>query len=146
VTIVERTWRWCRRHPVHTALSAVSILAFLALAMAAVSHRYNSQLEGVNAKLELTAGELKTAIGELRLEKHATELERDRVRKAEATVRRYFYASQMVQVEQARQQNQPERVVQLLRSVIPDEPDQEDPRGFEWYHLWRQYHGEDSRL
>jgi WD40 repeat protein len=30
--------------------------------------------------------------------------------------------------------------------VIPESPDQEDLRGFEWYHLWRLYRGEQSRL
>src|SRR5262249_8137931 len=47
---------------------------------------------------------------------------------------------------EARKEGQIGRVVQLLRSVIPEGPDQEDLRGFEWYHLWRQYHGEHSRL
>src|SRR5262249_35189554 len=41
---------------------------------------------------------------------------------------------------------QPARVVQLLRSLIPERPDQEDLRGWEWHHLWRKYQGEQSRL
>src|SRR5262249_14277932 len=53
---------------------------------------------------------------------------------------------QMVLVERARQEKQDGRVVQLLRTFIPDDPEEEDPRGFEWFHLWRQYNGEKSRL
>jgi WD40 repeat protein len=30
--------------------------------------------------------------------------------------------------------------------VIPESPDQEDLREFEWHYLWRKYHGEKSRL
>jgi WD40 repeat protein len=52
----------------------------------------------------------------------------------------------MMLVERARQEKQDGRVVQLLRTFIPDDPEEEDPRDFEWYHLWREYHGEKSRL
>jgi WD40 repeat protein len=37
-------------------------------------------------------------------------------------------------------------MMQLLRSVIPESSEEEDLRDFEWYQLWRQYHGEHSRL
>ena len=30
--------------------------------------------------------------------------------------------------------------------MIPESPEQEDHRGFEWHHLWRLYHGEQTRL
>jgi hypothetical protein len=58
---------------------------------------------------------------------------------------RYMSPEQAL-AERARQEGQIGRLVQLLRSVIPSRPEEEDPRGFEWYHLWRQYHGEQSRL
>src|SRR5262249_54097256 len=48
--------------------------------------------------------------------------------------------------QRAEQMNQPGRVLQLLRSLIPEGPDQKDLRGWEWHHLWRKYHGEQSRL
>lgn len=52
----------------------------------------------------------------------------------------------MALIQVAVQNDQPARIVQLLRSVIPESELQEDLRDFEWYYLWRKYHGEESRL
>ena len=149
----ERLVRWIRLHPAAAALVVVSTLAFMALVGFSVAQSYNSQLKEanvqlneVNTKLGTTKANLEDANG--KLEEKSDELKKSlaEVRAERAKARRYFYAAQMALVERARQEGQTGKLVQLLRSVIPVSEDEEDPRGFEWYHLWRRYHGEDSRL
>jgi WD40 repeat protein len=137
--IGERCLRWVRRSPARAGLAVASIVAVLALVGVIVGQFYNARLRTANAELEATRAslattniQLQTTLGEVRTEK--------------ANARHYFYMAQMTLAERARQEGQAGRVVQLLRSVIPESPDQEDLRGFEWYHLWRLYHGEESRL
>jgi hypothetical protein len=120
-------------------LAAVSVVAVLALVGVLVGLLYNARLQDANEKLEWTNDKLTTATEQLKVSLADVRAERTKTR-------RFFYAAQMALVERARQEGQTGRVVQLLRSVIPASPEEEDPRGFEWYHLWRQYHGEQSRL
>jgi eukaryotic-like serine/threonine-protein kinase len=149
----ERALKWVRRHPMPAALAAVSTLAALAVVGGLVGQWYNGQLKTTNAQLESAQiqlqesnGNLETAAEQLKASSQQLKASLVAVRTERAKTQRYFYASQMILVERARQEGQPGRVVQLLRSVIPDNTDAEDPRGFEWYHLWRQYQGEQSRL
>jgi hypothetical protein len=142
----ERGWRWCRRNPLRVGLAAVSVVAVLALVGVLVGIRYNAWLQDANADLESTKTELEDTNGKLTTATEQLKASLADVRAERAKTRRYFYAAQMALVERARQENQAGRVLQLLRSVIPAGPDEEDPRGFEWYHLWRKYHGEQSRL
>jgi WD40 repeat protein/tRNA A-37 threonylcarbamoyl transferase component Bud32 len=143
---VERVARWMRRHPARAALAAVSVVAALALVGVVVGQSYNTQLQAANAKLESAKSDLVDANGKLVETTEELKASLVNVRAERAKTRRYFYASQMLLVERARQEGQIGRVVQLLRSVIPTGPEEEDLRGFEWYHLWREYHGEQSRL
>jgi WD40 repeat protein/tRNA A-37 threonylcarbamoyl transferase component Bud32 len=128
----ERCLRWVRRSPARAGLAAASAVAALALVGAVVGLYYNARLQATNAQLRDASDQLQTTVAEVRAEK--------------AKARHYLYVAQMTLVERARQEGQVGRVIQLLRSVIPDGPDEEDPRGFEWYHLWRLYHGEQTRL
>jgi WD40 repeat protein len=104
-----------------------------------VTLSYNAELTTVNAKLATANGQLAITSDQLQAALVAVKAEK-------AAARRYLYVSQMALAERARQEGQIGRLVQLLRSVIPSGPEEEDLRGFEWYHLWRQYHGEQSRL
>jgi WD40 repeat protein/tRNA A-37 threonylcarbamoyl transferase component Bud32 len=149
----ERLVRWIRLHPAAAALVVVSSLAFMALVGFSVAQSYNSQLEEANSQLKEANTELGATKANLedangKLEATSEELKKSlaEVRAERAKTRRIFYAAQMALVDRARQEKQDGRVVQLLRSVIPTNEGEEDPRGFEWYHLWRQYHGEQSRL
>ncbi len=135
----ERAARWVRRHPAGAALVVVSALAALALVGVGVGQWYNARLEASKAALEESNVKLEATSEQLKLTLAA-------VRSEKAKARRYFYASQMTLIERARQEKQDGRVVQLLRTFIPDDPEEEDPRGWEWHHLWREYHGEQSRL
>jgi WD40 repeat protein len=128
----ERGVKWVRRHPAPAALAVASAVAVVALVGVLVAQSYNTRLATVNARLEDTSNQLAAALETARTEK--------------ARARRYMYVSQMSLAQRAGQEGQIGRLVQLLRSVIPENPGQEDLRGFEWYQLWRQYHGEESRL
>jgi eukaryotic-like serine/threonine-protein kinase len=149
----ERVARWVRRHPAGAALVVVSALAVLALVGVVVGQWYNARLEASKAALEESNWHLETAKSELEISNGNLEATSEQlkltlaaVRAEKARARHYFYTSQMTLIERARQEKQDGRVVQLLRTFIPDDPEEEDPRGFEWYHLWREYHGEQSRL
>jgi WD40 repeat protein len=143
---MERTVRWVRRHPTGAALVMVSVLAAMALVGVGVGQWYNTRLEATNADLVAAKAALQNTNGKLAETAEQLKHTLADVRDEKTRSRRYFYASQMTLVEQARRDKQDGRVVQLLRTFIPDDPEEEDPRGFEWYHLWRQYHGEQSRL
>jgi WD40 repeat protein len=128
----ERGVKWLWRHPAPAALAVVSVLALLAVAGVLLSRHSNARLESVNAQLESASKQLQTA------------LHGEKAAKAQAW--RYLYVSQMTLAERAQKEGDIGRVMQLLRSVIPESPEQEDLRGWEWHHLWRKYHGEQSRL
>jgi WD40 repeat protein len=89
-------------------------------------------LEVANEQLIQTSGDLEKAL--------------DQVRAERAKARRYLYTARMALAQRADQENDSARVVALLRSVIPEAADQEDLREFEWHHLWRKHHGEESRI
>src|SRR5262249_57897879 len=89
-------------------------------------------LQEVNDKLVETANELKASLVVVSAER--------------ARARHYFYAAQMALVDRAREKGDAGRVVQLLRSVIPENPEEEDPRGWERHPLCRGYCGEQSPL
>jgi WD40 repeat protein len=150
---VERAAKWIRRHPAPTALALVSIVALLALVGIVVAHSYSWELEEANYKLvsanqqlASTATKLTTTLGEAQAQKTEADRQRARARDEETKARRYLYASRMMLAQRAEQEKQPGRIIELLRSLIPEGPEQEDLRGWEWHHLWRKYHGENSRL
>jgi len=91
-----------------------------------------ASLEATNSELGEASGKLTTALGDVKAER--------------AHARRYLYTASMALVQRAEQEKQPGRVVQLLRSLIPETPDQEDLRDFEWHHLWRKYCGAETHL
>jgi WD40 repeat protein/tRNA A-37 threonylcarbamoyl transferase component Bud32 len=128
----ERGLKWVRRHPAAAALAGVGAVAALALVGVVVALIYSAQL--------------KNAFGQLEDEKAEADKQRARAREEEAKARRYLYVARMTLAQRAEQEKQPGRVIQLLRSVIPESPDQEDLRDWEWHHLWRKHHGEQSRL
>jgi WD40 repeat protein len=146
VGMVERAVKWVRRRPAAAALTAVSGLAAVAMVGLVVGQWYNGQLTQTNAQLLTAKTELEDANGKLAEASERLKSSLEAVRAEKAKARRFFYASQMALVERAREKGDAGRVVQLLRSVIPEEPEEEDPRGWEWHHLWREYCGEQSRL
>jgi WD40 repeat protein/serine/threonine protein kinase/tetratricopeptide (TPR) repeat protein len=77
------------------------------------------------------------ATAEVQREKAA--LNEKEAKAQEAIARRRFYAAQMNLAQQAWENGNPVRVLELLENQRP-RFDQEDLRGFEWYYLWRLCH------
>ena len=156
----ERGLKWARRHPAVAGLVATSAVAILALVGLVVGQHYNSQLKTLNHQVESRNKQLSTVNNQLVAAKVSLETSNtglaeasgklevalEDVKAERARASRFLYAARMALVQRAEQEKQPGRVVQLLRSVIPETLDQEDLRDFEWHHLWRKYQGEESRL
>ncbi len=136
---LERTLKWVKRHPTPAALIVSSAVALLAIVGAGIGLYYNTRLQSSNQQL----GEAKAT-----LESRNQQLSEasEQVSSERALAHRHLYASRMALIQVAIQNDQPARIVQLLRSVIPESDLQEDLRDFEWYYLWRKYHGEESTL
>jgi eukaryotic-like serine/threonine-protein kinase len=143
---VERTMKWIRRHPTSAALVLTSIVALVALVGVGVAQSYNKDLEAANTKLETTAEELRTTLGQVQVQKAEAETQRIRAKAEEVRAKRYLYVANMTQAQQALKEGRLGRMMQLLRALIPQSSEDEDLRGFEWFHLWRAHHGENSRL
>ncbi len=151
--MLDRGVKWIRRHPMPAALLVSSVVALLAVVGMGIGFYYNAQLDRANGQLRSSNQQLECARDTLesrnqQLSSTSAQLERsvEEVRAERALARRFLYASRMALIQVATRDDQPARIVQLLRSVIPETEQQEDFRDFEWYHLWRKHHGEESRL
>ena len=144
--VAYRLRKFARRHPAAAAFTMVSTVAALALGGLFVAQFYNTRLAAANAQLQVTSDQL--AIANVELSDSSAKLKKalEEAQFQRTQTRRYLYVSQFTLAEKAQQEGRIGRVMQLLRSVIPENPDQEDLRGFEWYHMWRLHHGEQSRL
>jgi WD40 repeat protein/predicted Ser/Thr protein kinase len=136
---LERMARWVRRYPAQAALIVVSFLASLAMVGVLVAQSYNARIAAKNAQLV-------EALNLAKREEEEADRQRKRARESEVAARRFLYATRMTQAQQARKEGNAAQVLHFLRAVIPDGPEQEDLRGWEWYQMWRQFQGERSRL
>lgn len=121
VSRTERGWRWCKRNPVVAGLATAFVMAVLV------------GLGGVTTQWIRAEGEADRAT---RMAKQEEEARQAALKQAE-TNRRLLYVSDMNVARQAWDENNVDRVIELLKRNQPVEG-QEDLRGFEWYHLWRQ--------
>ncbi len=151
--VLERNVKWVRRHPMAAALLVASLVALLSVMGMGIGVYYNAQLDSANLQLRSSNQQLEAARDTLesnnqQLSLTSAQLERsvDEVKAERALARRHLYASRMALIQVAEQKSDTARIVQLLRSVIPESDQQEDLREFEWYYLWRKHHGEESRL
>jgi WD40 repeat protein len=110
---MERTWRWCRRHPALTGFLVMSVVALLAVAVAGQRWYYTTHLQGL--------------LG--------------RVTDLEALTRQQAYAAQMTLAGSRWAEGYVEPIEELLVSQKPKEGEK-DLRGFEWHYLWRLIHSE----
>jgi WD40 repeat protein/serine/threonine protein kinase len=122
----ERLWRWCRRNPGVAALTAA--VAFLLVTGTAVSLSFAYQA-GVDALAATNARQLAD-------EKAAL------AKASEQRALRGKYLSDMRLLQQAWEQGQVARVLELLDAQRPEHTGDEDLRGFEWYYWWRLCHSE----
>jgi WD40 repeat protein/tRNA A-37 threonylcarbamoyl transferase component Bud32 len=160
---VERAAKWVRRHPAPTALAAVSVVALVAVVGFGVAQSYNQDLTDANSKLEIANGrlenavaaladsngkleiaakDLKSSLGQVEIQKNEAENQRMLARAEEKKARQYMYVARLALAKRAEEEKEPARLVQILRSLVPENSDQDDVRGWEWHYLWRKYHGE----
>ena len=150
---LERTAKWIRRHPMPAAFIASSMVALLAVTGMGLGLYYNAQLDEANNKLRIiikqqeeTKQTLESSNQQLSVTSEKLEHSIQEVNAERGLARRNLYASRMALVQVAERDGQTARIVQLLRSVIPESKQQEDLRDFEWNYLWRKYHGEHAQL
>lgn len=150
---IEYVQKWVKRNPAMAAFAGASTLLVLATVGGIVAFGYSRALQAKNHDLEAARAEADSQRQAAEYQRQEAvrqraeaELQRTRAREEAARARQYLYVSRMTLAQKAEQDNQPGRVLQLLRSLIPEHPGQKDVRGFEWHHLWRKYHGEVSRL
>jgi hypothetical protein len=130
VSLWERGLKWARRWPAAAALSAVCFLAVLGVVGASVAFTvYLRQA-------------LEQRTQELRSEQEGRERETQDLQRQ---MRRELYLSETRVASQLCNEGEVEPAFELLsryRTPIGDE----DWRGFEWYHLWRQCNRERRTL
>jgi WD40 repeat protein len=120
----EHGWRWCRRNPAPALLGAIALLLLIiTVASLAVSERR-------------TRGALRWAEANYQ----TAQKQRIVAEERELAARRYLYAAHMHLAQQAWEERHVARGLELLESHRP-EPGEEDLRSFDWYYLWRLYHG-----
>jgi WD40 repeat protein len=129
VGLVGRLGRWCRRNPVVATLSALLVAMLLA---AAVGGTLAAIHQGNLAEAEKQSR---------RNAEEQTQLAQQR----ERTLRRQLYLTHINQAWQALKANDIGRVLNLLDAQLP-QPNEEDFRGFEWYHLWSLLHRDRATL
>jgi WD40 repeat protein/serine/threonine protein kinase/tetratricopeptide (TPR) repeat protein len=155
-TLVQIVRKWARRHQavVWTALAASAVLAVVAVVALAIS---NSLIRAESDEKELALEEKRQALETAqkneqtakeaertaqKSEKASKEAERTAqksekaAKEAERLARRRAYVLAMNLAGQAWETGHSARVLELLESQRP-KFDEEDLRGFEWYHLWR---------
>jgi len=109
---VERTWRWCRRHPLPMALLVITaLLASLTAFGLVFGMRARQKIHDLNAGL----------------------LDWERVQS------RRHYATDLNSASYLIGTNRVAEALELLLRHRPA-PGQKDLRGFEWYYLWRLCH------
>ena len=160
---LERTAKWIRRHPMSAAFIASSMVALLAVTGVGLGLYYNAQLDSANSQLriinkqqeetkqtlvssnqqlEAAKQTLESSNQQLSVTSEKLEHSIQEVNAERALARRHLYASRMALIQIAERNGETARIVQLLRSLIPESEQQEDLRDFEWNYLWRKYHGE----
>jgi WD40 repeat protein/serine/threonine protein kinase len=110
-------WRWCRRNPWIAGLAVVAVGFLIAACITLLVS--NMLITHEQAQKE-----------------RALQTARDNERRA----RYRLYAAQMNLAQQAWDQGNPSRALELLEGQRP-KFDQEDLRGFEWYYFWRLCQG-----
>jgi WD40 repeat protein len=143
-TAVERCLKWARRRPAAAALIAVSALGVVTVGVLLAWLWRNAELR-VAAEQQLTqqiSEEVEHERTRAETERAHAETERrlnaDLVREKQAA-RRNLYVARMNLVQQAWDEGYTARMRELLEAELPG-AGEDDLRGFEWFHFWRQIH------
>jgi WD40 repeat protein/tRNA A-37 threonylcarbamoyl transferase component Bud32 len=138
---LERVWKWARRRPSAASLIGVSILTFAALVALGVGSYFYGRVRTERDTAEGLRTEATQERDRANRLRGAADAERERAEGAEATVRRLLYSADMLNAQQAWEENNIAGMRELLGKYRPD-PGKEDLRGFEWYYLERLSHSE----
>jgi WD40 repeat protein len=114
----ERLWRWCRRNPVVTALTAAVIASLLVAAFL-----------GVNYALQVQERARQVQAHEQRLGEETL------------TAARRLYVADLRLVQSAWERGHTARMRELLDGQRPERTGGTDLRGFEWYYWYHRCHG-----
>ncbi len=122
--IAERVWKWARRRPAAALLLLVSAATALGLMAGFAWHV---------ARVEQFNADLGDAL-------QREQRERGRAEEQRRLALNRAYVAEVKQAARMRDDGQTGRMGEVLQRLRPG-PDEEDLRGFEWYHLRRQGRG-----
>ena len=142
-SVVYRFRKFARRNKASIAV-ATACVALLVTAVVALS--VSNVLIGRERDQRQAAfkGE-QIALGQARDSAAKASAHLAQAQKSERSMRHALYAARIAFAAQAAQSADVPRMVELLNSLRPL-PDQEDLRGFEWYHLWQICHSNRLKL
>jgi WD40 repeat protein len=143
IGIVERGWRYTRRHPARVGMTAAGVVALLALVGVGVGQSYQGQLETANTKLEVANERLEATNNDLdtanvNLTNSLAETERARAAEAKAKdeLDQVLYIRRVNSALEEWNNAEPVRARQLLEDCPPAR------RGWEWHYAHRVCHPE----
>ncbi len=129
VSRIERSWRWCRRHPARAGLTGAVGFALLAIVGLAVGFAYQSQLETANSNLQ-------TALASAQSAQTDAETARTAEARAKDHLDRVLYIRRVNLALAEWKDNQPRRARQYLAECPPK------LRNWEWHYVHRICHPE----
>ncbi len=140
-TVLDRVSKWARRHrPVVAAAAVLLVMAVIGLSVSNVliARERDRKQEALQREGRALL-EARTKAEEAARNAEVAAINLGKAVSSEATAREALYAARINLIQQAIEGGDIERSLELLNSLRPD-PDQEDLRGFEWFHLWRLCH------
>ena len=142
-TAAYRFRKFARRNKTTLLATSAALLTLLAILVGlAVSNRMIAHER--DAKDAAWQGEQR-AVGQARNSAAEAAAHLVQARQSERSMRQALYAARIAFAQQAADSADVPRLRELLNSLRPD-VDQEDLRGFEWYHLWQICHNERLKL
>jgi WD40 repeat protein/serine/threonine protein kinase len=124
----ERLWRWCRRKPLVASLTTGIILSLLSGTAVATYFALHAYREAANARNQEALAKDKEALVEAKADEARDNLDLARSR---------LYIADMRMAQQAWQETQFGRLLELLDGQRPEQTGGTDYRGFEWYYWQR---------
>lgn len=144
ISSAGRAQRWLRRNPVVGGLSVCLLIALTAGLLATTALWFTAEQNAEGERLARRQAENARTQAEKERTK-AEDAERNAVAAAEAErlarrdVRRSLYFAEMGLAHRTWEDGNPDKVRELLYLQIPTQ-EEEDLRGWEWYHLWYETH------
>jgi WD40 repeat protein len=144
---LPRLGRWVRRHKglVGSAAAMAVVAATVAVAAWRISDASERQAqeqhlrnlaEAERAEAQFQRGRAQEKQQEAEGQRTEAEKQRGRAETQASLVRRHLYFSRISAAQRAWQEGQIVPMTALLEELRPDQPGQEDLRGFEWHYLW----------